>query len=238
MNWVCLYFLLHLIQQGNHKDTFSCNAISTNLEIGITTVDDHQYLHHSNLLFELSSLSESGLCWCIFLTRSHTRWHHHHHLCTFLTRSPTRWHPPLFLHQTIQTNQCQSLHRCNHYEGWWSSIYLYFHWMKYKSLQCSHKWAVTMILPMRCFCSTPLLSIGKKQIVEGGEQKNKGWYWRILIPGNWRDDHHGGQKSGRENKLLRVQGKTIQRLLFATQKHRQSLIYKKLFNKQTVETSI
>ena len=79
MNWVCLYFLLHLIQQGNHKDTFSCNAISTNLEIGITTVDDHQYLQHSNLMFELNSLSESGLCWCIFLTRSHTRWHHHHH---------------------------------------------------------------------------------------------------------------------------------------------------------------
>ena len=76
--------------------------------------------------------------------------------------------------------------------------------------------------------------------------KNYSWIWLVgknlcyldtlqrktfqdkLIPGNWRDDHHGGQKSGRENKLLRVQGKTIQRLLFTTQKHRQSPIYQKI----------
>ena len=49
----------------------------------------------------------------------------------------------------------------------------------------------------------------EKTIVEDGEQKNKGWYWRKLIPGNWRDDHHRRQKSGRENQLLRIQGNNV-----------------------------
>ena len=30
--------------------------------------------------------------------------------------------------------------------------------------------------------------------------------WKKLIAGNRRDDHHCGQESGRENKLLGIQG--------------------------------
>ena len=88
----CILYNRAICKSITNEDTFRCNTISTNLEIGIATVDDHQYVHHSNLVFELSSLSEPGLCLCIFLTRSHTRWHHHHHL--IITALPWKsWKP-------------------------------------------------------------------------------------------------------------------------------------------------